>query len=96
VLLIIVLIGLLFGPHSKGVKRFLPNTANRVVFMVVMSALIVDWFVMGIIKVVEGDRGEGYFGVALAVLCAGALYRFISEWWLKGAKALPNLGDGAK
>jgi hypothetical protein len=64
--------------------------------MAIISALIVGWCVMGIINVVEGDRGEGYFGVALAVLCAGALYRFISEWWLKGAQASTNVADGAK
>jgi hypothetical protein len=74
-MLIIVLIVLLFGPRAKWVKRFLPNTANRVVFLVIISGLIVGWF--------EGDRGEGYFSVVLALLCAGFLDRFISEWWLK-------------
>jgi ABC-type arginine/histidine transport system permease subunit len=94
--LIIVLIVLIFGPRAKWVKRFLPNTANRVVFMVIISALIVGWFVMGIINVVEGDRGEGYFSVVLALLCAGALYRFISEWWLKGAQKPMDVADGRK
>jgi hypothetical protein len=91
--LIIVLIVLLFGPRAKWVKRFLPNTANRVVFIVIISALIVGWFVMGVFNVVEADRGEGYFGMAIAVLCGGALYRFISEWWLRGSQALPKVAD---
>jgi hypothetical protein len=96
VLIVVVLIVLLFGPRAKWVKRFLPNTANRVVFMVIISALIVGWFVMGILNVVEGDTGEGYFGVGLAMLCAGALYRFISERWLKGAQEPTKVADETK
>jgi high-affinity Fe2+/Pb2+ permease len=83
VILIVVLIVLLFGPRAKWVKRLLPNTANRVVFGVVISALILGWTIMGVLNVIKGESREGYIGVALGLACALLFFRFISEWRLK-------------
>jgi len=72
---------LLFGPRAKWVKRFLPSTANRVVFVLIVVGLIVAWIVQGAGSVNHGDRG-GYVNLIFAVLCFFALYRFIHEWWV--------------
>ena len=79
---------LLVGPRAKWVKRFLPSTANRIVFVVIVVALIVAWIVQGTGSLTHGDRG-GYVTLAFAVLSGGALYRFIYDWWLKTRPASP-------
>jgi hypothetical protein len=71
------------GPRAKWAKRFLPNSANRIVFLILVCTLIVVWMVQGVGDVVHGDRGEGYFTVTYAVLCGAALCRFIYEWWMR-------------
>ena len=82
-LLIIVLIVLLFGPRAKWINRLLPNKANRMLFGIVISALIIGWTIMGVRNVIQGDTGEGYFGVGLGLACAALFARFVSVWWLK-------------
>jgi len=79
---------LLVGPHAKWVKRFLPSTANRIVFVVIVAALIVVWIVQGTGSVTHGDRG-GYITLTFAVLCGAALYRFIYDWWLRTPPETP-------
>jgi len=86
VLLIIVFFVLVSGPNAKWVKRFLPDTANRVLFTAAMSALLLGWFVMGVVSIVQGRAGEGLFSIALSVACAAALYPFIAAWWLRPKK----------
>jgi hypothetical protein len=85
-LIYLILIILLVGPRAGWVKRFLPNTANRVVFTVLISALIVTWLGMGIAALLQGAQSDGYIDLVFSLLTAGAFYRFISEWWLKGAQ----------
>ena len=72
---------LLFGPRAKWVKRFLPSTANRVVFVLIVVGLIVAWIIEGTGSVNHGGRG-GYVNIVFAVLCSFPLYRFIHEWWV--------------
>ena len=73
---------LLVGPHAKWVKRFLPSTANRIVFVIIVAALIVAWIVQGTGSVTHRGR-EGYITWTFAVLYGAALYRFIYDWWLR-------------
>ncbi len=73
---------LLMGPRAKWVTKFLPSTANRVVFVLIIVGLIVAWTIQGAGSLTHGDRG-GYFNLTLAVLCGGTLYRFIHDWWLR-------------
>jgi hypothetical protein len=89
---ILFLFVLISGPHAKWVKRFLPNNANRIAFVVIVSPLIAGLFIMDIVIVVQGERG-GYIGMALSVLCFVALYRFISDWWLKDAPERDRIRD---
>ena len=44
---VVVLVCLLTGPHARWVKRFLPNTANRAAFVVIVIGIIVSWIVQG-------------------------------------------------
>jgi hypothetical protein len=83
---IIVVICLFLGPKSKVVKRFLPNTANRAVFVAFVSALILLWTVMGISSISSGSPMEGDFDLGFAGLTGIALYRYIAVWWMKGAR----------
>ena len=85
---IVILICLLTGPNARWVKRFLPNTPNRIVFLIIVIALIVAYTVLGIGSVSHGERGEGYFTLTVAALCGIALYRFIYDWWLRAQKPL--------
>lgn len=73
---------LLMGPRAKWVTKFLPSTANRIVFLVIVIALIVAWSVLAAGSVSHGDRG-GYVNLTFAALCGAALYRFIYEWWIR-------------
>ena len=91
---IVILICLLLGPRAGWVKRFLPTTANRVVFVTIVSALIVVWVVQAIGNLNQGVQGEGYFGLAISAVCAGSLYRFISEWWLKDTSSEGSSSTG--
>ena len=77
-----IFICLLMGPRAKWVTKFLPSTANRIVFVVIVLALIVAWIVLGVGSVSHGDRG-GYLNLTFAALSGAALYRFIYEWWLR-------------
>lgn len=70
------------GTHARWVKRFLPSTANRVVFVVILVAVTVALIVQGAGGVTQEDRG-GYFDLTFAVLCGAALHRFVYEWWLR-------------
>ena len=74
---------LLVGPHARWVKRFLPNTANRVVFVVIIAAVIVALIVQGASGVTHGDGG-GYLNLSVSpLLCGAALYRFVYQLWLR-------------
>ena len=73
---------LVLGPRAKWVKRILPNTANRIVFVVIVIALAITWMVQGFGTVSHGDKGEGYFTLTFATLCGLSLFRFIYDWWL--------------
>jgi hypothetical protein len=64
------------------VKRFLPNTANRVVFVVIIAAVIVALIIQGASGVTHGDGG-GYLNLTFGGLCGATLYRFVYEWWLR-------------
>jgi hypothetical protein len=76
-----LLMCLVMGPRAKWSKRFLPNTINRVLFVVIVSVLIL----VGVVGGVENsDRGEGYFTLVMSILLAAGLYRFIAHWWLRG------------
>jgi hypothetical protein len=88
VLAIPIFLCLLMGPHARWVKRFLPSTANRVVFVVIIVAVIVALIVQGAGGVTHGDR-EGYFDLTFAVLCGIALHRFVYEWWLRSQVQQP-------
>jgi hypothetical protein len=90
---IIVFVVLLSGPQAKWVKRFLPNTANRIVFTVPIVICIVAWLGFGINDIIVGNRGEGIFSLALSLIVGAAFYRFANEWWLK-KKALESLTPG--
>lgn len=85
---IIVFIVLLSGPHAKWVQKFLPNTANRIVFTVPVAVCIVAWLVVGIGDIATGNRGEGFFSLVLSVLVGAAFYRFVNEWWFKKNKVV--------
>jgi hypothetical protein len=74
---------LLSGPKARWVKRFLPNTANRVVFVIIVGALILALGLQGYKTFTGGTLEGGYFPFVEALLCAVALYRFIVEWWLR-------------
>jgi hypothetical protein len=71
------------GPHAQWVKRFLPNTANRLVFIVIVVALIVASVVVGTNLFHRGETFGGYFYIAQGLLCGGALTRFPYTWWFK-------------
>jgi hypothetical protein len=49
---------LLSGPKARWVKRFLPNTANRVVFVIIVGALILALGLQGY-KTFTGGTLEG-------------------------------------
>lgn len=87
-LAIAIFLCLLMGPNAKWVKRFLPGTANRIVFLVIVVGLILAWLVQGTGSVKHGDHG-GYITLTFAVLCGGALYRFIYDWWLRTRPETP-------
>jgi hypothetical protein len=89
VLAIPIFLCLLVGPHARWVKRFLPNTANRVVFVVIIAAVIVALIVQGASGAAHGDGG-GYLNLTFGVLCGAALYRFIYEWWLRTQGPAPR------
>jgi xanthine/uracil permease len=88
VLAIPIFLCLLVGPRAKWVKRFLPSTANRIVFVVIVVALIVAWIVEGTGSVSRGDRG-GYVILTFAVLCGAALCRFVYDGWPRTQPANP-------
>jgi len=79
---IVIFVCLLTGPHARWVRRFLPNTANRVVFVLVVTGIIVAWVVQAL-GLVKRGRGEEYFPLTFALLCGGALYRFVHVWWVR-------------
>ena len=83
---IVIFICLLTGPHAKWVKRFLPNTANRVIFVLIVAGIIAAWIVQGV-EIMRHDPGKEYFAFASAILCSGALYRFIHVWWVRPRNA---------
>lgn len=72
-LLLAILICLLVGPNAKWVKRFLPNNANRIVFVTAITGLVIAWLIQGIGNITHGDRGEGYFTLTLSALSCRAL-----------------------
>ena len=80
---IVVFACLLAGPHARWVKRFLPTTANRVVFVVIVTGVIVAWLVQGFQFLRTDAHGKEYFPFAYAILCGGAIYRFVHVWWVK-------------
>jgi hypothetical protein len=80
---VVIFICLLSGPHARWVKKFLPNTTNRILFILIVSGIIVAWIVQAVEVINHGQRGQEYFPLAFAVLCGGALYRFIHVWWVK-------------
>ena len=84
---LLIFVCLLTGPHARWVKRFLPNTANRVVFVLIVTGMIVAWVVQGIELMKHGERGQEYFPFAFALLCGGALYRFVHVWWVRTEKS---------
>jgi hypothetical protein len=83
---IVIFICLLTGPHTKWVKRFLPNTANRVIFVVIVTGMVAAWIVQGTELINHAKGGEQYFPFACAILCGGALYRFVHVWWVRPEK----------
>jgi hypothetical protein len=91
---VIILVCLLTGPRAKWVKRFLPNTANRIVFIVIVALGIIASTLQGASSLSHGDRGEGYFTLVFNALCVAALLRFIYDWWLK-VRQPPNVGEDA-
>lgn len=80
---IIIFVCLCMGPRAKWVKRFLPGTANRVVFVIIVTAMIVAWVIQGVGGVDHGGRGVAYFTLIFAVLFCAGLWRFIYEWWIR-------------
>lgn len=83
---IVVFLCLLTGPHARWVKRFLPNTPNRAVFVLIVTGMIVAWIVQGLELMKPHGRGREYFPFTFALLCSGALYRFIHVWWVRPKK----------
>jgi len=86
---ILLIACLIMGPRQRWVKKFLPNTANRVVFTVVIVALIVFSLFQGISVLALGERGLGYYTLAYSVLCIVGLYRFIHVWWIRPPQQNP-------
>ncbi len=85
---IVVFVCLLTGPKARWVKRFLPNTTNRVVFVVIVSGMIVAWVAQGVELMKAGGLGRDYyFPFTFALLCGGALYRFVHVWWMRPEKS---------
>jgi hypothetical protein len=78
---------LLSGPRAKWVKRFLPTTANRIVFVALVSLAILASTFQGVDSISRGDQGAGYFTLGFNVLCIAALFRFIYDWWLKARQS---------
>jgi hypothetical protein len=74
---------LLIGPHARWVRRFLPDTANRLLFIAIVVALIVASVIEGTTLLHRGQTFGGYFYITQALLCGSALIRFPYIWWFK-------------
>ena len=85
-----VFVCLLTGPHARWVKRFLPNTANRAMFVIIVTGIIVAWIVQALELMKRDGRGQEYFPRTFALLCSGALYRFIHVWWVRPGSQQPR------
>jgi hypothetical protein len=83
VLGLVILLCLILGPRAKWVKRILSSTANRIVFVLIVGAIVVAWIVEGVNTLAQGDRGGGYATLGVAFIFGAALYRFIHDWWLR-------------
>jgi hypothetical protein len=68
-----VFVCLLTGPHARWVKRFLPNTANRAMFVIIVTGIIVAWIVQALELMKRDGRGQEYFSLTFALLCSCAL-----------------------
>jgi len=75
-----VLVCLFCSPHSKLVNRFLPNAANKMVFLAIATTLTLDWALVGKHIVTMGHSTTGWFTIALAVLCGIRMCRYIVAW----------------
>jgi hypothetical protein len=80
-----ILVCLLAGPDGKWVKKFLPTTANRLVFLITVLFIVGSGISQGIDSLRHGEKGLGYFSLAMYGLCVLALWRFINSWWINKA-----------
>jgi hypothetical protein len=84
---IVIFLCLLAGPNAGWVKKFLPNTATRLVFLALMLLIMA----LGIEQEIRAIADTATLGCAIAVsigIISGlfALWRFVNAWWIRSER----------